>query len=590
MAKRGGDKVLKITLGMDKTLADQTAKKFHQEEKQRIKELLTDEQVATKAKNQLIEETNRKRVQEAKKAADGEKQSWFDVKKMVDSASEGVTGYLTGLVSLGTASAIFTSVINYWDQLRRQAFEAAVGVEEYRKSLKVLASLTSGTGSTSEALAGQVELRASTFLTAEQAKALEQRGRASAFAYLDDPDAGRKGRISKGAFDKMLTVAGLGAQLMGPEQAGAWGGVAGILPGMMQPKNGKMITADEGEQLMTKLFKMQQMGGFSDFGQFAGQFESSSVLATNKFYTPEQMAALLDVLSVGHGNTASTLLDQATRATSMGFLRDRGMKVNSEVDFEKSSQYMKGLGINKDTTPFMRNLAVARDVAKQMEGKPTFDYHAYLGSRGFINQGDRDALAALAAGVSTGLMDQMVGEMGKDYQAGTLQGLFEKRMVDEPSFGAAMSQQMGEISSVKRGLPKERLLALKRAAFNKLKDEGVVKYDSFEDYEKEGWWSRNVGDSLTNWHGKVDAEAQNMLYRASRKSGVGFSEGWDVKNQYVGDEAMQRQLNSVVAGGGNPFSEATEYLKQMASDIKKLTGTGVSPPMQGRPPGVQVRP
>lgn len=131
------DKELRIRLTCDTSDADRSSEAYTRRESQRTTRLLTDQEVAERAKQRLIQMTNRQRVDAAVEAAGAEKTHQDAVKKTTDSLST----LIKTQVGLAAFKNMASTIGGEWRKVADDIGRASREWQQFRQSLQGVASL-----------------------------------------------------------------------------------------------------------------------------------------------------------------------------------------------------------------------------------------------------------------------------------------------------------------------------------------------------------------------------------------------------------------------------------------------------------------
>lgn len=576
-------KTLRINLHMNKAAAELSSRQFHAAEKARIRQLLTDEQVAMKVRNQQIDVANRKRVEQAMRSAEIEQKGLGKTGSAIDGATLKMGAYIAGFAALSTATSALSGLVAYFDQLRVQANSAAFELTGYREQLQELAALKGHMGDTGPELASQLKFRAQTLQSREAAMAMQAAGLGIGEVAIDR--GLRKGKISQKDFEQLMIAAGK-MQTMEGGSAEAYGKLAGLIPLLSKTR----ITAAQGEAKINKLFQLQQPGGFPNFSAAVDQYAKLSGLVQGGILGDEEAMSLLSAFSVSDPGAASTLTQQAVRAVSAGVMRSRGMKIDSSQDSIRTNEFFKQIGVTTKMDSLSRLEATGKhliDFQKSDKGKE-MNLYDYLMTRGFQNQDERNALVLFTGLMQSGAWSVFKKEMAKKSDVGET-GDITKRFNQAVGRDVLMQSKQADLAAeyarLGKGAGLEPLLIMQKAAWAMLKDKGVMTDQNFEDWANRGF-AGSVIDNFAyfGYHDKPRQAVQWSLLAESKRLGMPDYEYYKdaPPGQYMGDKKILELREKIIAAGGNPMSALPEAIGKMADRI----GNAVSPV----PPAVQSAP
>jgi hypothetical protein len=186
----------------------------------------------------------------------------------------------------------------------------------------VLRSHLGAMGPTTDHVLG---VQAQTLQSAEDVNSMEQSG-------LGIGELAIGKTISKENFDKSMVAAGRMQTLEGGS-ASAYG----ALTGQLALQSDHMLSPEEVQARINRMYEIQKPGGFTNMSQAIEQNSQLSQLVMNGILTPEQSMGTLSAFSaVGPPGQAATTTNQFVRATLGNQVRAKGMQVDPELDTEKT--------------------------------------------------------------------------------------------------------------------------------------------------------------------------------------------------------------------------------------------------------------
>jgi hypothetical protein len=518
-------------------------------------------------------------------------------KTATDSAMGAIKGWVGAFATIGTVVSAVKSVADYMDHIRRDTIESAKELVHMREAVLELAALKDNLGNTTPETAGQLEFRSKTLQTRQAAMQMN-------LAAQGVGESAIGVNISKEAFNEGLVGAGQLQALEGSDP-NAYGKLMGSLA--LEAKKG--TTGDQLKGQLKKVYDIQRPGAFQSMGQFSDQYAKTSQYVQSGIYSSEENAALLSAMSAYGPDEAATKVDQITRATSSGLMRNRKMKAAPGIETDTSAEYFKKLGITEGMNSMERLNRIADDINKKQDeaakDRKPFLTTEYLMKSGIRNQEDAKALMDFAATKKSGIWQGTYEPLikAKADPAG-VQKTFDERKGREPVLLNRQAELSKEAATVRRGVgnPEADLAQLQEAAFNRLKADKKVVGD-FKDWKERGMLGKASDDALFGgYHNQVNLEAQAMLAREANRVGVNFRAPTRVDaktgartQEYVGDKELHRLQQQVQQAGGNPLAGVADDLKAAARDLKesaaKIAAANkpqVPVPLAGVPP-VMVR-
>jgi hypothetical protein len=291
--------------------------------------------------------------------------------------------------------------------------------------------------------------------------------------------------------------------------------------------------------------------------------------------SPEDAMSLLSTMSVASPEEASTMVEQFTRATMAGRLRERGMKVPEGIEFQKSAEYMKSIGADKLTKPQEIGKRIAADLkSKEADAKKSgkeFSVYDYLRTHGFVNEKDVETVM-LMTGLKNSDKLQKIEEAQNAPVETSPMGVLDKRMEErvrkEPFLQSRATELSEQLAEAKQGVENEALRTSRRAAFARLKGQGKISgsFQEWEDTEADSWKKamQDANPLAPNYHSQVDLMSDQFLEVQRRHLGIARPSG------QLGAEGYRRELaNSVRDNGGDVAMGVIEDLKEAAKDFRE---------------------
>ena len=586
---------LNIKVGMDHTKADKQSDEFHAKQKQKLKELISDEDAALKARNQLTDQANQKKIQSTKKAMDTEKAGWLDIGGVQESALGSLKGYAAGFASLGAGVAILKSMVDYWDAIAKDSLNAVIKVSEYREKLVELAALREGTGKTTGTMIEQAQFRAKTLMTAAGAEAISKEAWAAAELSVDDPARGKKGTISREALQEALITAGKGQSMFGGAE-GAWGELVGTIP---LTSRGKTVTADQAKDFLGKSYDIQQKGGFTGMAEFAKQYKQEMSLAQAGVLSPEELSTLLSAMSTSGGATSGTAVEQIVRMSSADFIKQRGIKTDPSIEHTTSDKFMRQAGVREEQSPYERIKTIAKYVADKKKADPGLNVMDFLVKGGFQNEESRMGIIKMA-GLMTGVeFGELEGVKNRAADPGRMDRQFNEAVRTDPRMQEKLARTTGEVGGIVRGMKTEGVRGLYREEFERLKQEkdqfGINKvageFEAYEDASKTMWGKYGPTSS---YYGQVGQAVEQRLARAGAR--VGLADPRERMRQFgnvgsggtLSEEQQAQWVQQIIDKGGDVTAEGKARLDTLQKRVGVVTPV-IPNPMQGVPRRIEGR-
>lgn len=432
-------------------VADQSIKNIQRasneaaaERVQKVQELLTAEQVAAKARENLIAQTNRaaikaatdeldtvkqaerQKAEAAKQAAESAKKAQKEAadaakraskeqaeaakqaaKEQAEAAREaaasqsalnsGISATVGSLLSVATAAGAITSlgsavsyVATQFEAANKQAMDAASQAAGFRDKLKEIASLTGRPFADTQTMAREMDIRRQTLQASGDVTALQ----ATAFGLAGSSLGTEPGsKMTPDEFKTALIGAGQLQAIKGID-ASAMGGMLGA---QVLNSKGTNISGEDIKKQMYSLFKVADAGGMSpkqfadSFGQLAPMVKSGDIGSLT------DLAGLMSTMSLSDPGTVTTRVQQLQRLTK-GSINDVSKPAGAKMS---PSEYLKGLG----ATDQMDMSAILGMMGKDVEAKSaearksgkTLSMDTYLRERGYGSIEDINAFKAFSA-------------------------------------------------------------------------------------------------------------------------------------------------------------------------------------------------
>lgn len=476
--------------------------------KANVRALLTDEQVAARAREALIDQTNRKAIKAhmdqmdaAKKAAQAQVQAQKEVADQTakwNSATQAVIGSLTtvvgaagGITSLGSAVGL---VVEAFRRARDQAYDAGQMAREYRDTLRELAALKGQTAPTTAVMRQEIDLRRITLQNAGAAKDLQTTFLGGAQAAIDT------GKISKGDAQRFMEFVGSMQSAEGSSPQ-AYGNLASTIP--LAAKG--TMSGEDASRMFAQLFRIAQPSK-ATFGQLAEQMSATAGMTmSGQFRDIRRQFALGSFLGIGTPGEAGTGLEQLGRMT-VGSLKDMTKAPGASMT---PAEYLSKLGATDqmdvvDISNLMLGDAEKEQARLQKQGKQ-LNIQSYLRDRGYSNIQDINRFTQLFGGRDmyrskfAPMMDQLPS------MADAQRPINEYRV--SPDAQAKRAALEGDIAKLSQGVgPLEFAQSLERRAFAKAQSEGKLS-GNFEDWKGSIEMSGFMQEMLRAEAGRVGIDA-----------------------------------------------------------------------------------
>lgn len=435
------------------------------------KQVLTEEQAVAKAREALIDQTNRKAIKAAmeqldaaKKSAAGQVQAVKEVEAQTQrwaAAGEtaltqvrGLVGMAGGITSLAGAVG---AVVAKYEEMSKQARQAAEDTLRMRGELKELAGLGGKPFVDAETLKSQLGFRAQTLQSATDASRLQESALGMAGAVV-----GPGQKISQDDFQKLLVAAGQ-LQVSRNIDPTAMGQIAGTLAFNAKP-------GTDGDTLKRQLmanFKTADLGNLTP-SAFADQFaKAAPAVGAGDFTDLGEMGAVLSGMSFSGRDVAGERIRQLVRMTR-GSLNDVSKPAGADIS---PGEYLKSIGATDqiDTRRILEMMS--GDVDRQKAALPkgqTLALDTYLRKRGYGSVEDINAFKAYYSNrdVINNKLLPAAGQLPTTAQVDQQLGAFRLT----PSGFAQQAELSKDVSTVTQGVgAPEYLLNYQKDLFERLK-------------------------------------------------------------------------------------------------------------------------
>jgi hypothetical protein len=563
---------------------DRLEKERERKSKQTANEELRAWRQSHRERHQLVMSQWRDQQEALKK----QQQQWDSQGVSIIGAGKAVAGFGLAMVGLNSASAILNQILERFQALRVAAMQASSDVINQAGRMRSLAALEGNFVAPTQTLLGITRLRAETQQSPEAAEAMVKAAKASGFGAI------QAGRVSASDFDAFLKSQGRLQTLLNEDPA-AIGKMAGLLP--LVTGKPKSTTADL-EALSERLFEIQRLGGFESYSQSATQLGIVSPYVMKGVYTAPVAQAFLSAFALGgEGGRAAEYLEQATRATSAGILRNRGMQIapGYEQDYQRSAAYFKSLGVTTQTPAEDRFMPIIQDIIKQEDAAKAagkyFSSLDYLLEKGFVNQEDRQALANLAGVHRIGLLEPLLAKAHQPLGGSTMIADAWQRAEADPVFIAQQAQIAAELRQQEAGVAGgvgTFKAVMQQQAYATLGGKTALGGDVDEIMSQ--WYFQDI---IFQRRRRIELEAQRMVHQEARKAGVDLGgdwkdpkfdafafRGWDVLFD-VGQKTRERTGGGPLAPGVDP-ARLARAMENFTLGLERFTGQGLpaAAPMQ----------
>ena len=543
------------------------------------------------AKKEKAREATRFLAQEAKEQEKLNASQVASLKSLVQMSA--------AMVGLQSVSGVFTAMAHDMDKTSAYAMKTAEDLFKIRGALRELAALRGEMGTTGPTTAHVLGVQAQTLQTTEEVTAME-----SAALGIGELAIGVKenGKLEAGKsmtredFDKALISAGKMATLEGGS-ADAYG----ALTGQIALQSDHELSPEEMQARLDRMFKIQQPGGFRNMTQAASQFADVNDLVMNKIVTAEQAMGLNSAFSVSSPGQAATMTQQFVRATLGNQVRARGMKINPELETEKTFEYMKDIGADKTHDPIQIGKAIAADFAEAQKADKDFDPYTYLQQKGFGNQDDRKVIMAFAGMTNTEKINKIEAAQNAPLQIGAAgQGVIDKRFDDrvrkDPFLLNRQAETLDKLADAKQGQKEEPYEIARRFAFAHMKHVGAM-YGQYSEWQgvSPGWEQYYDTQALRSPEDNSYTALRRMtsytLHHEAKRLGVKDSGESNVDYEKDLARRVQAAGGDLSGGAAKDLMNAAKTIDRAATKLEHaLSPKGPPAPIQGRPNQPRLRP
>jgi hypothetical protein len=402
--------------------------------------------------------------------------------------------------------------------------------------------------------------------------------------------------ISKENFDKSMVPAGRMQTLEGGNA-----GLYGAVTGQIALQSDHMLSPEEVQARINRMYEIQKPGGFTNMSQAIEQDSQQSQLVMNGILTPEQSMGTLSAFSaVGPPGQAATTTNQFVRATLGNQVRAKGMQVNPELDTEKTYEYFKRLGDDKENDPLKIGKAMAADLAAQKKANASLSPDRYLQEHGFGNQHDRDAIMAFSGLQNTGKLEMIEAAQNAPLElGGVIDRRFNERVAGDAFFQNRKAETADALATMKAGAANEPYEIARRMANAELKKNGAL-YGKYEDRNNLSPLNEFFADTAaprdpgSNSYTALRENARSNLEREARRLNLKIEDPTSVFD-VDRDQKLARQIQG--AGGDVTGSTTMQSLESGAKSFERRMKRvedalvpKVPAPIQGKPNQPRLRP
>lgn len=404
--------------------------------------VLTDEQVKAKASQQIIADTNRKRVYAEMNARGVAKSTLTQLTQAASKTAFSMVGIGTALV---TSTYGLRSFGEAFEKIKDDAQEAAKATLEMRKALRVEATLKGAGQTTNKELLESIQFQVDTGLNETESSDFTRQYLGSLQTGID------KGNITDDVAKKLMKSSGVMAARQGGDK-GTKGELAGILS-----QFGKVESEEQGLGQLEAI-RIALTAGRGDDTELNKQLlkvAGSIVREGGKVGSIQEMAALIGVTSVSGGTEAAgTRAEQLNRTLSTGLTRVR----KSQGMGESQSDWFKHLGVTEPMNMEQKLDLIVPDLEKAIAAGR--DPVAYLREHGMASEEERRALIETSSNYVP--LKKRIAE-SKEAGQGAKVAAQNAAFKASPEGQAATAEGLKRAALATRGLPGEQYEALQAA-------------------------------------------------------------------------------------------------------------------------------
>jgi hypothetical protein len=489
-----------------------------------------------------------------------------------------------GFAGLSSAGAIIGGISRELDRAAAYAQKTAEEILRIRGGVRELAALRGELGQTGPTTGNLAAMSAQTLQTPEEAMQTQQ-----TFLGVAELAVGKS--IDKNTRDQLAISAGKFQSLEGGDPS-----AHGTLMGQVALQSKGKLTQKEAEARAYRIHNILQPGAFKNDSQGLEQVSQLNGYVMSGVLSDVQAAGLSSAFSLDNPGSAATSVQSLVQATIPAQFKARGMKLDPEMDTEKTFEYLKKLGVKDETDPIKVANRIAKDVKEQAAKDPNFSIEAYLPQHGYGNIQQVAALRNYTSFKNQGILDPIEDAMSQPLNygpngRGVITELHEQRTASDPYYQGRKVQGAAKLAALKKGKEDEPYELARQAAFAKGLEHGDFTGE-YSDFKRVGGLSQIAGDvygSLagTGTVGGLDSATSFSLREQAKKMGLAVdnpSSSFDVES----DKKIARQIDA--AGGDVTGNVTMQSLEKGAKRFEEIM-TKVADKIKDRvPANVQARP
>jgi hypothetical protein len=505
--------------------------------------------------------------------------------KAAEASAAAAGQFAMRVAELAGGAGALSFIREAFEKAADSAYNAQKMVKDYREALLELAALKGDAGKTTQAVKQDLEFRAQTLQTQQQAIDFQKAFLGVGESAIDKP--GMPGVITQAEADRLKVRAG---QFQAAEGGSAT--THGRLAGTLLNLAGGRTDADKVFREEQQLYRIFKPGGF-EFSSGAEQYGKLAPLIKADVVGKMDAAALLSAYSVNNPLGAGEDVERFIRGTAGGLGKMRGAAIEGG---EKQAEYLRRLGATNQMTPVQIGKLISRDLSNQeigsAQGGRAFNAYDYLMHHGYTEEETRKSLLGFHGMNRTGAFTNQFEVLARPEALPT--AAEAARPIEDfrrdPLGQERAAKTAEETATAARGVGAQEYKAtLDRMIFAKLKAEGRASGE-FESYGK-GWSPYAFAESWT-----LRAERDKYLQEERHRVGLPGKDFGGLATYSAKGEADFYFANALetARAGGNPLpgtGEIADLLRQqiaatqeLADAMKDKTAPIAPPaPMRGAP-------
>lgn len=500
------------------------------------------------------------------------------------------------MLGLQSASSVLHAIVDDLDKARAYAQKTAEDILKMRGAIRELAALRGELGKTGPTTAHVAAIAAQTLQTPQQAMETEQVFRGVAQLAIG------KSLKDQAQADELGVSAGKFAAMEGGSPK-----AHAVMMGQIALQATGPISTPEAEARAYKIHSIIQPGAFESDTQAMHQLQQLGGYVKSGTMTGPQTAGLASIMSLDNPEEAATLVQAAVQASIPAQYKAKGIKLDPEMDEEKTFEFLKKLGVKDEKDPFVVLDKIAADFKSEQTKTPNLSIEKYLPEHGYGNVMQVRALRDYITNKNDGTTKDIekaitapleYGGHGK----GVITELHAERLKIDPAFQGMKIDRLKDLNNLKKGLSEEPLLNARRAAFESLRDEGNM-YGEYEDWGNPSIAQQkfsdisHVRDTGANSYQALRQRTYKLLAQEADRLHIPYD-----KSMMFGDSDSQLATKVQEAGGSavnqlgdrlekssKSFEGSMAKFEKVADNLLKATKPVVPPNIPGKPNGPVMR-